>query len=334
MAANETMELALPYMVFKQVLHAIEILLIIGGNALTLLAVNRTKKSRVIPTNTFIVSLALSDGLVGVFLPFIIVLNFAGDERVWAVSTCALRGPYFASFSVSLATLLAIAVDRYVAVVHPLYYKSHMTVRIARITVFVVWFLELLVIMPLTCYYGMKDEVAHLRPEAAQDIFPKELYFGLLQTIILLPIVGNVILYTLIYVDLIRRRRSLWPYPEGQNAESSSMAQPSKKTKVFTKMMALVLGYLILAWSPYYVLVPIHNVKDPSTPEWYIYMYDVSVILFYSNSFMNPIIYSWKSRDFKDAYLKILKCGRWPNAAETSASGTTVNTVTIQNTVA
>ena len=74
--------------------------------------------------------------------------------------------------------------------------------------------------------------------------------------------------------------------------------------------MALVLGYLILACIPYYVLVPLYDITDPKTPAWYIYSFDLSIILFYSNSFMNPVIYSWKNRDFRDAYKKVLRWRR------------------------
>ena len=324
MANNDTSVLPEWYTAIKNSLHGLEILLIVGGNALTLVAVNRTKKLRVIPTNTFIVSLAVSDGLIGVFLPFIIGVNATGDELVWDISTCILRGPYFAMFDISLSTLLVIAVDRYVAVVHPLYYRRNMTLRIARLTSILIWIAEFLLLTSLTCYYGTRAKVVMLRPEAAHDLFPKKISLGLLQAVVLIPIVGNIVLYCLIYIRLIRRRRSIWTVQEGQNAETL-INQPSKKTKTFTKMMTLVLGYLILAWLPYYILVPIHNVKDPSTPRWYIYMYDLAVVLFYSNSFMNPVIYSWKSRDFKEAYLKILRCSKFSNDAavprvETGAS--------------
>ncbi|KAK2142923.1 hypothetical protein LSH36_897g01078 [Paralvinella palmiformis] len=299
MASNETVALTTPYTAFKQATHSLEILLIVGGNALTLIAVNRTKKLRIIPTNTFIVSLAVSDGLIGVLLPFIIWLNFTRDERLWDVSTCVLRGPYYAMFDISLSTLLVIAVDRYVAVVHPLYYRRHMTLRIARVTAVAIWIAEFLVLTSLTCYYGTRIE-----------------------TVVLIPIVGNIVLYSLIYIRLSRRQRSVSTNPNGgQNAETAAFVQPSKKTKTFTKMMALVLGYLILAWLPYYILVPIHNVNDPATPRWYVYMYDVAVVLFYSNSFMNPVIYSWKSRDFKEAYIKILRCRRSLNSSTAGFRG-------------
>ena len=42
-------------------------------------------------------------------------------------SSCLFRGPHYASFSISLSTLLAITIDKYVAIAHALVYRMQMT---------------------------------------------------------------------------------------------------------------------------------------------------------------------------------------------------------------
>jgi len=111
-----------------------------------------------------------------------------------------------------------------------------------------------------------------------------------------------------LYRDLYETpKRAIFPVSYINNVETLKVNQPSAKTKVFTKMMALVVGYLILSWSPYYVIIPLYKMNDPGIPTWYVYMFDIVSILLYTNSFMNPIIYSWQIRDFREAYVKILK---------------------------
>ena len=289
----------------RQFVYFSEGIVIIIANILTLIVVIRTKKLRDVPANTFIMSLACADGMIGVLLPAIILTLLTYDQNIWIVSACIFRGPYYAMFSISLSTLLAIAIDRYVAVVHPLIYKMQMTVTIARFTCICIWLLQLALWETLTCYYGLQISVQNDRPAAAHDIFPGISFFFLSQVEILLPVIGNLILYLAIYIKL--RRRAAVSVSSTSNQNSSNANQPSAKTKSFTKMMALVLGYLLLAWLPYYIIIPLYKVNNPATPIWYVYMYDVVSIVLYSNSFVNPVIYSWQNRDFREAYAKILK---------------------------
>ena len=97
---------------------------------------------------------------------------------------------------------------------------------------------------------------------------------------IIIPILGNVIIYIVIYMKLHKRAAFLVSYIS--NVETLNLNQPSAKTKVFTKMMALVVGYLILDWSPYYIIIPLYKMNDPGTPTWYVYMFDFVSILLYT----------------------------------------------------
>ncbi|KAK2153911.1 hypothetical protein LSH36_281g02007 [Paralvinella palmiformis] len=293
------------YFYGRYVVYFSEAIVIVLANLLTLIAVKRTMKLRKVPANTFILSLACADAMIGVISPAAVMTTITYDKHVWISSVCLFRGPYYAMFSTSLVTLLAIAIDRYMAVVHPLTYRMRMTVNIARNICICIWLVQLTLWETLTCYFGSQVSVGNGRPGAAYDIFPGKTFAFLTQIEILIPLLGNVILYIVIYMKL--RKRAVFPVSNINNVETLNVNQASAKTKVFTKMMALVVGYLILAWSPYYIITPLYKMNDPGTPTWYVYMFDFATILFYTNSFMNPIIYSWQYRDFKEAYVKILK---------------------------
>ncbi|KAK2140721.1 hypothetical protein LSH36_1268g00019 [Paralvinella palmiformis] len=296
------------YFYGRYIVYFSEAIIMVVANVFTLIAVKKSKKLRDVPTNTFIMSLACADGMIGVLLPDNILTLLTYNQNVWMTSTCLFRGPYYAMFSISLATLLAIAVDRYVAIVYPLIYRMRMTTRIARITCISIWLMQLTLWVSLACYYGSQISVGEGRPGAAHDLFPGMSFIFLIQVEILLPLIGNLILYMVMYIKL--RKKSSISVLSTTNINISSQNQPSAKAKAFTKMMTLVLGYLIIAWLPYYIVVPLHKVYDPSTPTWYVYTFDAVAILLYSNSFMNPVIYSWQNRDFKEAYAKILKRNR------------------------
>ncbi|KAK2153914.1 hypothetical protein LSH36_281g02001 [Paralvinella palmiformis] len=293
------------YFYSRYVVYFTETIIIVLANLLTLIAVKRSMKLRNVPANTFILSLACADAMIGVLSPATLMTAITYDKHVWISSVCLFRGPYYAMFSTSLHTLLAIAIDRYIAVVHPLTYRMRMTINIARNICICIWLVQLTLWETLTCYYGSRISVGNGRPGVSQDIFPGKIVAFLTQIEILIPILGNIILYIVIYMKL--RKRAVFPVSNINNVETLNVNQASAKTKVFTKMMALVVGYLILAWSPYYIIIPLYKMNDPGTPTWYVYTLDFVSILLYTNSFMNPIIYSWQYRDFREAYIKILK---------------------------
>ncbi|KAK5618708.1 Histamine H2 receptor [Crenichthys baileyi] len=106
------------------VILSLLILLTVGGNVVVCLAVCASRRLRCL-TNCFFVSLAVTDLLLGLLvLPFSALLQLT-DE--WPF------GPAFCNFYISMdvmlctasiLTLLAISVDRYLAVTMPLRYAS------------------------------------------------------------------------------------------------------------------------------------------------------------------------------------------------------------------
>ncbi|KAK2141935.1 hypothetical protein LSH36_1014g00012 [Paralvinella palmiformis] len=282
----------------------LETLFILAGNAMTFVAIKRVKKLREIPTNIFVLSLAASDGMVGIITPIFIALKILKIDTEEDGMICLLQGSHVSMFLISLVTLLAVAVDRYLAVVHPLTYRQRMTIKRARIVTVLIWLLSFGLITSLSCYYG----TTVLNSNTVRSLFPKAISLVLLQVMILGPVLGNIAIYVLIYVKLKTKRRV------GSEMTRSNFggrdSGTSRATKAYVNMMALVLGYLIFASMPNYLLLAtLRQMPDPK-PKWFVLAYDISVILFYSNSFMNPVIYSWKNRNFRAAYKHIMRCNR------------------------
>lgn len=292
------------YTLMNYLIQCVEAVLIVVGNSLTLIAVKKTKSLNRIPTNVFIVSLATSDGIIGLLIPILISVKLLDSDQIWIGTTCLLHGPYFSMFSISLLTLLAIAIDRYHAVVNPLVYRQRMTLRKARIITVVIWIMMFGIITGSTCYFGIYNNVIQLKTRVLGLLFPKLLMTIVKQLLILSPVLGNVVIYIIIYKNLKSKNKV---GPSGNNHECCQNTS-SKATKSYVRMMVLVLAYLITACIPYYIIDGIVKQKNSNSPSWLVYLLDVSIILFYSNSFMNPVIYSWKNRHFREAYKTIMIC--------------------------
>lgn len=104
-------------------IHGILLVAILSGNILTILAIRCSRKLRSITSNVFIRSLAISDILVGFTLPYHLAFYLGlglGNYKCW----CLLR--FFLIINAccgSIWNLIAIAVDRYIAIVYPLHYN-------------------------------------------------------------------------------------------------------------------------------------------------------------------------------------------------------------------
>ena len=191
-----------PFTLFIYSLHGLEALLSLAGNALTVIAIRKTKNLKKVPTNVFIMSLASSDAIIGLLMPVFIGVKFLDTEQFSNGTMCLLNGPYMSLFIISLKTLLAITVDRYLAIVHSLSYKERMTLRRAKIITISIWIASLCLLTSLICYYSIDRNVSEQEIRIIGSLFPNILHMILLQIGIIGPLLGNIVLYILIYIKL------------------------------------------------------------------------------------------------------------------------------------
>lgn len=103
---------------------------IIFGNLLVILAIASCKQLSSVQSNQFVNSLALTDLLVGLYIPYHMLFylsNVLNESEI----ACIIRFmvPTFACTH-SILKLLTIATDRYIAVIYPLRYSRYMTKKI------------------------------------------------------------------------------------------------------------------------------------------------------------------------------------------------------------
>jgi neuropeptide Y receptor len=137
--------------IYQQVIiitmYSIIILLSVCGNSIVCYIVFSSKRMRTV-MNFFIVSLALSDILMAVIcIPLTFVANLVinswpfGDTLCPVVTFLQVVTVFMSSF-----TLVAISLDRYSAIVHPL--RPKMTKRQAFIVISIIWALSVFIPLP------------------------------------------------------------------------------------------------------------------------------------------------------------------------------------------
>lgn len=128
-------------------IYGLIICLAIGGNGIVCYVIVTSRRMRT-AMNLFIVNLACGDLLMAVFcIPFSFISNMLLNYWAFGAFMCpAVLYLQCVFVFVSSFTLLAISVDRYIAIVHPL--RRKLSKKQALITVFFIWFLSLLISLP------------------------------------------------------------------------------------------------------------------------------------------------------------------------------------------
>ncbi|XP_020282458.1 cholecystokinin receptor type A-like isoform X2 [Pseudomyrmex gracilis] len=179
----------------------------IVGNSLVLITLARNKRMRTV-TNVYLLNLAVSDLLLGVFCMPFTLLGQILKNFVFGLAMCKLI-PYFQAVSVSVGvwTLVAISLERYFAICRPLKSRRWQTQFHAYKMITVVWSLSLAWNMPILVVSQLKDlrggrrkcreEWPSVGTERAYNLF-------LDGTLLLIPLVVMSLAYSLIAKKLWR----------------------------------------------------------------------------------------------------------------------------------
>ncbi|XP_030225011.1 histamine receptor H2a [Gadus morhua] len=309
------------------------ILLTVSGNVLVCVAVCATRRLRCL-TNCFIVSLAVTDLLLGLLvLPFS-ALQQLTDE--WPL------GPVFCNIYISLdimlctasiLTLLAISMDRFLAVTMPLRYAALVLPGRVAVAMASVWTVSLAVsFLPIHMGWNTPNgTVQNRRAGDDQRACNFELNGAYALTDSLITFFLPLLVMCCTYYRILRIARSqakriigsrpacvVTSYDAGGNGRCTTTTVTSSVTAVAlrehkaTVTLAAVIGAFTVCWLPYFILFNVAGVKEQVLSGT---LYEVVLWLGYANSALNPILYAALNRDFRSAYARLLGC-RWPKYRE------------------
>ncbi|MEE6493418.1 hypothetical protein FKM82_016816 [Ascaphus truei] len=274
------------------------------GNTLVIWAVS-LNPSLQNATFYFIVSLALADLAVGVLvMPLAIVLSLGIQVQFHAcLFMCCL---IIILTNASILSLLAIAIDRYLRIKIPTRYRTVITSRRICLSIGITWIVSFLVgLVPM---FGWNNR-SSLDKEDRNYLSCKFLsvmrmdymvYFNIFGWV-LLPLVIMLALYTEIFY-LIRKQLK----QNSSNCTGRGLFY-GKEYKT-AKSLSLVLLLFALSWLPLSTLNCIlYFVPDAEKLKALRPTFFFAILLSHANSAMNPIIYAFKIKKFKDTYIQIIK---------------------------
>ena len=254
-------------------------LISIIGNSLVLAAILKTPSLRS-PSTVFLCSLAVSDLLVG----FVVQPVYIADElkpgsslshadRVFSLSVCG----------VSLCTMTATSVDRFLALHYHMRYPNLMTEKRAVYTSATLWVINIL----LSSFGFWKENI----------------YFSIMAAGTAICLLISTFSYIRIY--LIVRRHQLQIHTQQQavqslNAEQNLNMVRSKKSAINTFIYYIC---MILCYSPALVL----SLNEAILPKRSPWAWILASTVAYMNSSINPFLYCWRTYEIRMAVLNTLR---------------------------
>ncbi|KAL4238670.1 hypothetical protein ACF0H5_003377 [Mactra antiquata] len=310
---DENTAVSIETKVLLVILYVLITLMSLTGNSLVIMTFVFDRHMRSV-TNVFILSLAVADIMVTLTcVPINIGTAFA---KYWIFGHfgCKLV-PFFMTFSVACSslTLCSIALDRYVAIVHPHKLKFLQNPKRAAIFLVLIWTVSFLCSVPHAVFYTVQkieDKCFRSDDHMLICLWPKNEYklpLELWLTVVVLFIIPLIIMsttYGLIGYQLWIRK------PVG--TRRNSLRNSSMKKSVI-KMLVIVMLAFIICWSPIMILNAVEKCVEKVNSNnnkhvRYLELYFQCLCM--ASCCINPIIYTFMNRKFREKFVRYLCCNK------------------------
>ncbi|XP_076444015.1 adipokinetic hormone/corazonin-related peptide receptor variant I-like [Babylonia areolata] len=281
---------------------------------------NRAIKSRV---NLFIMHLSIADLLVTfMMLPL---------EIVWHTTVAWLAGDamcrlmmFFRAFGFYLSSciLVAISLDRYFAIMHPLSIND--ATRRGKVMLGVSWAFSVLSSIPQSVIFHVERHPTHrwFRQCVTFNFFPSpqhELAYNLFNLLALygLPLLIITASYGLILCQISKKTRQSknemcclddGGRPGGCGLRRSAMGNIGRARIRTLKMTLVIVGAFILCWTPYFVMSAWYWFDRESASKIDPKIQRGLFLFAVSNSCINPIVYGTFTIQFKREFILCCYC--------------------------
>ncbi|XP_036382037.1 adenosine A2a receptor a [Megalops cyprinoides] len=294
---------AVIYIVLELVIAVLAVL----GNVLVCWAVCLNSNLQSI-TNFFVVSLAVADIAVGVLaIPFAITISTGFCAHFYG---CLFIACFVLVLTQSsIFSLLAIAIDRYIAIKIPLRYNSLVTGPRARGIIAICWVLS--VVIGLTPMLGWNKHT-----EPTNSSCPAGMMACLFEEVVVMDymvyfnffacVLVPLLLMLAIYLRIFMAARHQLKLIELKAVHGEKSRSTLQKEVHAAKSLAIIVGLFAVCWLPLHIIncFTLFCPRCARPPVWIMYL---AIILSHANSVVNPFIYAYRIREFRHTFRKIIQ---------------------------
>ncbi|XP_041066158.1 substance-P receptor-like [Carcharodon carcharias] len=257
-------------------------------------------------TNYFLVNLAFAEVSMAAFNTVINFVYGIHNEWYFGLGYCRFHNffPITAMFA-SIYSMTAIALDRYMAIIHPL--KPRLSATATKIVIGTIWVVALSLAFP-QCYYSRTEQfpgrvVCYVDwPENAENGTRHETTYHVCVTALVyfLPLMVMGYAYTVV-------GRTLWASEIPGDSSDRYREQMNAKRKV-VKMMIVVVTTFAVCWLPYHIYFLLYLFHPEIYQKKYIQQVYLAIIwLAMSSTMYNPIIYCCLNDRFRAGFRRVFR---------------------------
>lgn len=327
-----------PLRIWELIVYVIVTIMGITGNSLVLAVLKRNKQLRDSAFGVYIGSLAAADILVSALcLPVYITSTSAFKGHPTGLSgdiLCKLWTGYFALFYfavVSVYTLVALSVERYYAICHPIKAKVYSTPAKAKKIVATIWILSFIPNFALIAGLKSTDESsasfgAHCTAIDFNVKFVWTIFYVVVLTMqYVIPITCMIVCFVKIkkalHVGKINALMSEMPH-----VQAGQLALIRTRRKTVRTIIIMIVAYFS-CWSLNQVLYFLLNIGFGVPFNGH--LFQVSVVLCFFSSCINPVIYSLRTHQFRDGFTNLICCHKRRNTVTLMVNPVMVNPVMV-----
>lgn len=281
------------------------------GNSMVVAVIYCYMKLKTV-ANIFVLNLAVSDLTFLITLPMWATFTARGYHWPFGGFLCkASAGLVIFNLYTSIFFLMALSIDRYLAIVHPVQSRRFRTVVYTRITCVVVWLFAFVLSLPTALTRDVHKfsnhnttvcGILHQNIENSKSLRELLLAISLMKTLLgfLIPFIVIITCYCLIGRALL-------------SAQTIQKSSRSRDDEVLRMLAAAVLAFF-LCWAPHQVFhlmqvftqmtkvenCPLLEIIDTAMP--------FTICIAYFNSCVNPIVYGFVGRNFRKNLVRLLHC--------------------------
>ena len=277
-----------PLSATSSVLSIVMAPIIVLGNLLVLLAVwkDPLKKLRSSPSNFILVSMALADLSVGlVVCPITAYWGWViFDKNTSPFGLSVIFAINVFSVNVSFGHIFLLTVDRLFAVVTPLEYRFKITNKRVLVACCVCW----MYFVAFGCSFLMLRD-----------------YFAIMVTIYNVQLLSILLSILIMYaVMMFHFHRYSKTREKEQRHSIDSRLMILKRERNLFKAIAIVICAFLICYMPWFIVQLLIYLCKPCHPHLALLMifFGFSGTLTCANSFLNPILYSWRLPKFRETF--------------------------------
>lgn len=299
--------------IFLYTFLSVGIICTVVGNFLVVLSIAYFKQLQS-PTNSFVMSLAVADCLVGfLVMPYSMIRTVEGCWY-FGVLFCRLHS----SLDVMLCTasifhLSCIAFDRYYAVCNPLLYSFKMSRSRVALLVLICWAVPMLISFgPIMLDLHISGVEVQLPIDVC--VFLVNRIYAVIASLVAFYLPSSIMLVAYWKIFKAAKRQAMQiSAMESQMAagvgKDSSKKQRHRNTmkreRKAAKTLGIIMGVFLIFWMPFFTINIVDPFIDYSTE---LVVWDVFLWLGYINSSLNPFLYGFFNRSFRKAFLMFMRC--------------------------